>query len=84
MAPPELRFLSLPRDDPDITQHHNYVYKKSVRRSYIYHVEFGVDPYHLDFARRPIEWLYPQRTRDFHADNRSETLKSRAKGGHST
>lgn len=84
MAPMELRVLSQPKDRPDISIDHydNYVYRTDRQsESYIYHAELGIDPQHLDFHKRPIEWLYTGRAISRGQNTRTE---ARAAQGHST
>lgn len=80
-APPELRVISQPPGEIDITHYKNYVYRKSSSPSYIYHAELGIDPRHLDFWGRPIEWVFTRRT--IHLNQNTRTEDPRAKG-HST
>ena len=85
-APPELRVISQPADGArGFSRYHNYVYRRNARPSYIYHAELGIDPEHLDFLSRPIEWLYTGRTIYMKQDTRSEIPESREDyGSHST
>ena len=80
-APPELRMISQPPGKTDITHYKNYVYRKSSSPSYIYHAELGIDPRHLDFWGRPIEWVFPRRTIYLRQNTRSEDPRAK---GHST
>ena len=84
-APPELRIISQPAYRARSLRHyHNYVYRRNSRPSYIYHAELGIDPQHLDFSSRRIEWLYTGRAVFLKKDTRNEVAESRALGSHST
>ena len=84
-APQELRVISQPPDlARSLSRYHNYVYRRNARKSYIYHAELGIDPEHLDFLSRPIEWLYTGRAVFQKQNTRDEVPISRDLGSHST
>ena len=80
-APPELRVISQPPGEIDITHYENYVYRKSSSPSYIYHAELGIEPRHLDVWGRPIEWVFTRRTIYLNQNTISENPRAK---GHST
>ncbi|KAL8868877.1 MAG: hypothetical protein Q9174_004694, partial [Haloplaca sp. 1 TL-2023] len=85
-APLELRVLSWPlppRGPPkrDLRFYPNYVYFQHRHPAYIYHVETGINPNHLDFHRRQIEWLFTPRAMYQGVVTRTETPDG---GGHGT
>ena len=57
-AATELRVLSQPKYGGPIKRYRNYVYRKDIiQETYIYHVEFGINSAHEDFAGREPEWV---------------------------
>ena len=57
-AATELRVLSQPKHGGPIERYRNYVYRKDkIQDTYIYHVEFGINSAHEDFAGREPEWV---------------------------
>ncbi len=57
-AATELRVLSQPKNGGPIERYRNYVYRKDkIQETYIYHVEFGINSAHEDFAGREPEWV---------------------------
>ena len=77
----ELRALSQPAWSGPISHYPNYVYPVGRKRSYIYHVELGIDPRHPDFDGRRIEWLYTELSMAMRADTMTEAAVAE---GHST
>ena len=77
----ELRTLSQPAGSDSINRYPNYVYPNSGIRTYIYHVELGINQEHTEFDSREREWL-PTETAIFRgADTETE---ADAGLGHST
>ena len=82
LAPTELRVLSQPPGEADIYRYKNYVYRANHPiGSFIYHVEFGINSTHPDFAGRQLEWIYTRRAQELHQDTPTEAVHS---NGHST
>ena len=78
----ELRALSQPAgSDSNIDHYPNYVYPLQREKTYIYHIEFGINQQHADFENREVEWLYTETAREVGADKMTE---ADAGGGHST
>ena len=84
LAPPELRVISQPPGELGITHYENYVYSVNDKPSYIYHVELGIDPFYLDYLKRPVEFVYTDVTVHKGSDTRSEVPTHRPYRGHST
>ena len=81
-VPAELRALSQPPGG-SIQSFPNYVYPNAKRRkrTYIYHVEVGINKEHEDFLGRDVEWLYTELSIEAGANTPTEAP---AGGGHST
>ncbi|KAL8904986.1 MAG: hypothetical protein Q9207_002909 [Kuettlingeria erythrocarpa] len=83
-APEELRVISQPPGPEPIDRYHNYVYRTdSQRQIFLYHVELGINAHHVDFADRPVEWLYTRRAK-FTGDDVETESPSTGYPGHST
>lgn len=84
LAPEELRVISQPPGRVPISRYHNYVYRTdSKKQIFIYHAELGINADHRDFADRPIEWLYTNRTK-FTGNALKTESPSTEHPGHST
>ena len=77
----ELRALSQPAGSDSINHYPNYVYPRREAKTYIYHVELGINQQHADFENREVEWLYTETARAVGADKMTE---ADAGEGHST
>lgn len=68
----ELRFISQPPNEPEITQIKDYVYAQSIKETFVYYAGVGINKHHSDFDNRNIEWVYTVLARHLHKDTQTD------------
>lgn len=79
-----MRVISQPPGPEALDRYRNYVYRSDLQKQiFIYHAELGINQIHIDFAGRPVEWLYTERAR-FTGNNIEKESPCTDFPGHST